>query len=84
MSVGIRALTNRLSRYLAKVRVGKTITITDHGQPVALLVPLESESVLERLISEGKITPPLGPKQPAGQPLDVGSPVSDLLSIQRG
>ncbi len=39
-SVGIRELKNNLSRYVARVREGETITVTDHGEEVALLVPI--------------------------------------------
>ena len=84
MGVGIRDLKNHLSRHLAEVRAGKSITITDHGQPVARLVPLEGDSVFEQLVAEGRITPAAGPKRPSTAPLDIGSAVSDLLPDQRG
>ena len=32
-SVGIRELRDGLSRYLAEVRAGRSITVTDHGRP---------------------------------------------------
>ena len=35
MSVGIRELRDTLSRQLDRVREGHTITVTDHGKPIA-------------------------------------------------
>lgn len=42
----------------ATVRDGEEITITDHGKPVAKLVPINEKSPLERSIAEGAVTPP--------------------------
>lgn len=39
MNIGIRELRDGLSRYLAEVRAGRVVTITDHGQPIARIVP---------------------------------------------
>lgn len=38
--VGVRELRDSLSRHLAMVREGQTITVTDHGRPVARIVPV--------------------------------------------
>jgi len=42
---------------LASVREGHTITVTDHGRPVARIVPVGVPTKLEQLISEGKVAP---------------------------
>jgi prevent-host-death family protein len=55
--VGVRELRNHLSRYLDKAREGEEITVTAHGRPIARLVGIETQSPLERLIAEGKVTP---------------------------
>jgi prevent-host-death family protein len=56
--VGVRELRQNLSVYLRRVGEGETLEVTDHGHPVARLTPLpRSDSVLERLIAEGKATP---------------------------
>jgi prevent-host-death family protein len=47
MDVGIRELKNRLSEYVARVRTGKEVTITDRGRPVALLRPLDAGSTAD-------------------------------------
>ncbi|MDX6294503.1 MAG: hypothetical protein QOH50_3578, partial [Kribbellaceae bacterium] len=44
MSIGIRELRDGLSRHLAEVRAGHTITITDHGRPIARIVPIDQPS----------------------------------------
>ena len=52
MDVGIRELRDGLSRFLAEVRGGQTITVTDHGKPIAQIVPVSVPTALERLIAE--------------------------------
>jgi prevent-host-death family protein len=81
-SVGIRELRNSLSRHLAAVREGHTVTITDHGKVIARIVPA-GPTKLEQLIAEGVVTPARRPKGPARDPIDVGSTVSDLVDEQR-
>ncbi len=53
--VGSRELKNRLGRYLARVRRGETLVVTDRGEPVARLVPVEGvrkEDELERRLNQ--------------------------------
>ena len=82
--VGIKELRDGLSRHLAEVRAGRTVTITDHGRPVARIVPVGQPTALERLIAEGVVQPARSAKLPAPEPLDIGSPVSDLVPDERG
>jgi prevent-host-death family protein len=46
VNVGIKELRDGLSRYLADVRAGATVTITDHGQPIARIIPVDRPSRL--------------------------------------
>lgn len=46
--VGIRELKSTLSECVREVKAGKTIVVTDHGQPVARLIP-EAVSLRERV-----------------------------------
>ena len=70
--VGARELKTRLGGYLQRVRQGRTIVITDRGQPVAELRPLASagteEAVLVASTAIGAVTRlehrPLAPFQP--------------------
>ena len=41
LTVGIRDLKSRLSEYMRQVKQGQVILITDHGQPIGRLVPVE-------------------------------------------
>ncbi len=60
--VGIKDLRDGLSRYLERVRNGGTITVTDHGRPVARIVPVGRLSTYEQMKLDGRITPPRRPK----------------------
>ena len=46
--IGIRELKSTLSECVREVRAGRTIVVTDHGQPVARLIP-EAVSLRERV-----------------------------------
>ena len=83
MSVGIRELRNTLSRQLARVRDGHIVTVTDHGEPIARIVPVEAETTYERLVREGRITPPTRRRRASRPPVVRGAAVSDLVSEQR-
>jgi prevent-host-death family protein len=43
LTVGIRDLKARLSEYLRLVRRGQTIVITDHGEAVGRILPIEED-----------------------------------------
>ncbi len=81
--IGIRELRDGLSRHLAAVREGGTITVTDHGRPVARIVPVERPTTLERLIADGLVSPARSAKRPSPEPLVVDGTVSDLVADQR-
>ncbi len=83
MSVGVRELRDALSRHLAHVRAGHTVTVTDHDAPVARIVPIGVPSALERLITEGRVIPAKQPKRPAGRRVKAAGTVSDLVAEQR-
>jgi prevent-host-death family protein len=83
MNVGVRELRDGLSRHLAEVRSGRTLTVTDHGRPIARIVPVDRPTRLERLIAEGRVRPAQRPKEDAPEPLLVQGTVSDLVSDQR-
>lgn len=52
-SAGVAQLKARLSEYLARVRAGEEVLVTDRGKPVARLVPVghlpDDEAELARL-----------------------------------
>jgi prevent-host-death family protein len=82
-TIGIRDLRDGLSRHLAGVRDGDEIIVTDHGTPIARIVPVGKESGLERLIREGIARPPLSPRSPLPEPVAANGTVSDLVAEQR-
>lgn len=67
-TVGVRELRQNLSVYLERVKKGEALTVTDRGQEVAILRPMpKEESILDRLVAEGRATPP---KRPLAEVLD--------------
>lgn len=60
--------------------------ITEHGRPVARLVPMEGRSRLEELIAAGIVTPAADPKTPidwSGLPLAKGWSLADIVIEER-
>lgn len=58
--MGIRELRGNLGAVVRRVQDGETIEVTDHGHPVARIVPLRHRSRYEQMVAEGRITPPEG------------------------
>ncbi|HEY0640457.1 MAG TPA: type II toxin-antitoxin system prevent-host-death family antitoxin [Pseudonocardiaceae bacterium] len=83
MRVGVRELRDRLSRHLAVVREGGTVTVTDHGRPIARIVPVGVPSALERLIAEGRVRPATRARGRSPEPVVTAGSVSDLVGDQR-
>ncbi|NLE97419.1 MAG: type II toxin-antitoxin system prevent-host-death family antitoxin [Propionibacterium sp.] len=82
MDVGIRDLRDGLSKHLDTVRDGHTITVTDHGKPIARIVPIDVPTSFERLVAEGRIT--LGRRRTSrSAPVTTSGGVSDLVAEQR-
>jgi prevent-host-death family protein len=82
-TVGLKTLKNKLSEYVRVAAAGETVVITDRGRPVAELVPPKAkpESVIERGIREGWITPATdrSGKPPPRKPIP-GYTLEDLLA----
>ena len=74
--VGVRELRQNLSVYLDRVKDGETLVVTEHGHAVARLAPLvgDPESVLDRLIAEGRAWPAEGTFAELGPPASVELP----------
>jgi len=69
--IGVRELRQNASKYLAKVKAGETVEVTERGQLVALLVPPSPAlTARDRLIAEGKLLP-----SESGSPLRLPIPV---------
>lgn len=72
-AVGARELKTRLGSYLREVRRGRTIVVTDRGEPVAELRPIVLAETgdtarLDRLVALGRLSRvskmPLSPFRP--------------------
>lgn len=60
--IGVRELRQNASRYLALVKAGQTVEVTDSGTLVALLVPPQrSRTSRDRLVSAGRLVPAASP-----------------------
>jgi len=87
--IGVRELRQHASQYLARVKAGETVEVTDRGELVALLTPPGDErSTRDRLISSGRLIPASSPTGMlrARRPLPVraGEPSNqELLDVER-
>jgi prevent-host-death family protein len=69
VDVGIRNLRADLSRYLERVKEGEEIVVTEHGRPIARLVPMNGERKRDRLLREGVLVPARNPKGRLPEPI---------------
>jgi len=53
MDVGIRELRGSLSEYLARVRDGDELVVTERGKAVARIVPITGGRALDRAVADG-------------------------------
>lgn len=84
--IGIRELRQYASQWLRRVRQGQSFEITDRGRPLALLVPIREQGVVERLIASGQMRPATGNLAEVGPPLPPrpGEPLpSEILPEMR-
>ena len=78
-SVGIRELRQQASAILRRVVAGETIEITEHGHPIARIVPLRA-GMLEQLVLEGRATAADGDLLDAMEALGLpGHPAGAML-----
>jgi len=87
-TVGVRELKDHLSRYLTVVREGSEVLVTDHGHPVARMVPIQGRTGQERLaelIAAGAVTPARRRIRSKPRPIRLpgGATISDLVREQR-
>lgn len=84
--IGVRELRQNASRYLALVKAGETVEVTERGELIAVLAPPSpAVTARERLIAEGRLIPAPGPRflpEPV-MPSPGGPSVSEALAEQR-
>ena len=83
IEVGVRELRDSLSRHLARVRGGTSLTVTDHGRAIARIVPMSGERTIDRLVAEGLVTRATASHRATPRPLPASGPISDLVAEQR-
>lgn len=74
--VGVRELRQNASRFLALVKAGETVEVTERGKLVALLVPPgPGRSARDRLVSSGRLLPAIAPtgRLRAPRPVQIGA-----------
>ncbi|MBV8195831.1 MAG: type II toxin-antitoxin system prevent-host-death family antitoxin [Candidatus Dormibacteraeota bacterium] len=71
--VGIRELRQQTSSVLRRVRDGETIDVTDHGHPIARVVPLRPGAI-DQLMLEGRVSEPEGDLLDLMQELGLPAP----------
>ena len=85
VSVGVRELRQSASQILDQVKEGVTIEITEHGIPVARIVPI-TRSLYEEYLENGKIIPARNPDRiftmPKGK-MTKGKQLSEILIEER-
>jgi prevent-host-death family protein len=85
-SIGVRELRQQASRYLREVERGDPIEVTDHGRPVARLVPIPRSSGAEALLLTGQLSPAAGDVLELGAPLEprrgVPLPSAELAAMR--
>lgn len=87
-SVGVRELRQSLSRYLARVKSGESLTVTERGQEIAVLAPMHGRpDAIRRLVTEHGATPAHGDLLAHGPPVQgdgsSSTPMSDALEVER-
>ena len=87
--IGVRELRQNASRYLALVKAGETVEVTERGELVALLTPPgAARSTRDRLVSSGRLIPATSPtgrvRSPHLVPIAAGEPTNqELLDAER-
>jgi prevent-host-death family protein len=84
MDVGVRDLKARLSEFLDRAARGEVITVTDRGEPKAVLGPLPGRSRLATGIEEGWVTPATRAGLRPARRHRPSRRVLDVLSDDRG
>jgi prevent-host-death family protein len=86
MDVAVSALRADLSNWIERVRAGEEVVVTERGTPVARLLPVESASLLERLLAEGVLAKPLSTNRPTAhniRRIKARGSAADAVSEQR-
>lgn len=83
-AIGIRELKARLSEFVGRTRKGERFLVTDRGEPVAELSPLNPErQALSELTQQGKVAWSGGKPKGLRGVVVRGEPVADTVLRDR-
>lgn len=84
--VGIRDLRDHLSAYLDRVKAGESLTITEHGKPIARIVGGSLPPRLIEMIARGEATTATRPLSDLRmiRPVKFTGDTQDLIDEVRG
>jgi prevent-host-death family protein len=84
MEVDIRDLRKHLSNYLARVAQGDRLVVTDRGQPVVRILPIDVPQTIDRLTAAGLVYRASGlPRSRPVRRIKTKGPMSELIAEQR-
>ena len=81
--VGVRALHDRLSEHLERVKEGAEVVVTRRGRPIARLSGVNETDPLQELARRGLVTPPDRPRRARRARVQAQGAVSELVAEQR-
>jgi len=83
VEVGVRELRENLAEWLDRAAAGEDILVTERGKPKVRLT--QAESVLDRLVREGRATAPSEPHDTLPPPIRLpdGISLSDIIIEER-
>lgn len=88
--IGVRELNQHTSKYIAMVKNGETVEVTERGQLVARLVPApRTGTTLDQLVAAGRVTPAtaswheLPPPEGAEERVDVADELATVREQER-
>jgi len=84
--VGVRELRDHLSAYLERVKAGESLTITEHGRPIARLIGSALPPGLVAMLARGEATMPTRPLSDLRKirPIKFDGSTQDLIDEIRG
>ncbi len=77
IEVGVAELRAQLSRFLARVRQGAEIVVTDHGHPIAHIAA-RRRTTLDDLIAQGRARRPMRRGRIRIEPVEYGGTIEDV------
>jgi prevent-host-death family protein len=84
ISAGIKELKAKLSSYVDKARGGEQVVITEHGEEVAIIVPISRErKVIKEFVSSGRAHWSGGKPKGMERIRLKGKPLSDTILEER-